>query len=85
MQAKELAADVASSGLSDAQGGLKLLRVPWLIVEGPEGQDLKCNRDGEPMEAGDSNRWGLILFYYYYYYIYIYIFIFIIKCIFYIY
>lgn len=49
-----MAADVASSGLSEAQGGLQLLRVPWLIVEAQE--DLKCNRDGEPMEARDSNR-----------------------------
>lgn len=55
LQAKELAADLAASGLSEAQGGLKLLRVPWLIVEAHE--DLKCNRDGEPMDAGDSNRW----------------------------
>jgi hypothetical protein len=45
---------VASAGLSDAQGGLQLRRVPWLIMEAKE--DLKCNRDGEPMEAGDSNR-----------------------------
>lgn len=53
-QARELAADVASSGLDEAQGGLKLLRLPWLLVEADE--DLKCNRDGEPMQAGDSNR-----------------------------
>lgn len=57
LQAKQLAADLASSGLSEAQGGMKLLRVPWLIIEAEE--DLKCNRDGEPMESGDSNRYAM--------------------------
>jgi hypothetical protein len=45
-QAAALASDVVSSGLSQAQGGVQLLRLPWLVVEA--GQDLKCNRDGEP-------------------------------------
>ncbi|WIA07993.1 hypothetical protein OEZ85_007464 [Tetradesmus obliquus] len=45
-QAASLASDVLSLGLSKAQGGMQLLRLPWLVVEAD--QDLKCNRDGEP-------------------------------------
>jgi hypothetical protein len=51
-----LASDVASKGLDAAQGGLQYLRVPWAIVEAPDHERLLCNRDGEPMEAGSSNR-----------------------------
>jgi diacylglycerol kinase family enzyme len=46
LQAAALARDLVTSGLSNAQGGVQLLRLPWLIVEAEE--DLKCNRDGEP-------------------------------------
>eukprot|EP00878_Enallax_costatus_P007721 GHUV01008082.1.p1 GENE.GHUV01008082.1~~GHUV01008082.1.p1 ORF type:complete len:146 (+),score=39.03 GHUV01008082.1:283-720(+) len=45
-QVADLASDILSLGLSQAQGGVQLLRVPWLEVEAD--QDLKCNRDGEP-------------------------------------
>ncbi|WIA22785.1 hypothetical protein OEZ86_009738 [Tetradesmus obliquus] len=51
-QAAALASEVVASGLSQAQGGVRLLRLPWLIVEAPHG--LKCNRDGEP--SATSNR-----------------------------
>jgi hypothetical protein len=46
LQAAALASDLVSLGLSQAQGGVQLLRLPWLVVEA--GQDLTCNRDGEP-------------------------------------
>lgn len=52
MQAAVLASEVVASGLSQAQGGVRLLRLPWLVVEAPDG--LKCNRDGEPSAL--SNR-----------------------------
>jgi hypothetical protein len=52
LQAAALASDLVSSGLGQAQGGVQLLRLPWLVVEA--GQDLKCNRDGEP--SPPSNR-----------------------------
>ncbi|KAF6259120.1 ATP-NAD kinase-like domain-containing protein [Scenedesmus sp. NREL 46B-D3] len=45
-QAAALASDLLRSGFSRAQGGVQLLRLPWLVAEA--GQDLKCNRDGEP-------------------------------------
>jgi hypothetical protein len=51
-QAAALASEVVASGLGQAQGGVRLLRLPWLIVEAP--RKLKCNRDGEP--SVPSNR-----------------------------
>jgi hypothetical protein len=45
-QVAALASSLMSLGFSQAQGGVQLLRVPWMIVEAD--QDLKCNRDGEP-------------------------------------
>lgn len=53
LQAATLWSDVMCSGLGQAQGGVRLLRLPWLIVEAQ--QDLKCNRDGEP--SPPSKRW----------------------------
>lgn len=46
VQAARLAADVAARGLAEAQGGILMLRAPWLLVEA--GERLKTNRDGEP-------------------------------------
>jgi len=37
---------VAARGMDEAEGGLLLMRVPWLLVEA--AQRLKTNRDGEP-------------------------------------
>ena len=56
-QAARLAADVAARGLDEAQGGILLLRAPWLLVEGRER--LKTNRDGEP--TLESSRRALVL------------------------
>ncbi|KAF6265511.1 hypothetical protein COO60DRAFT_960408 [Scenedesmus sp. NREL 46B-D3] len=51
-QAAALASELVSAGLSQAQGGVQLLRLPWMVVEARH--DLKCNRDGEP--SLPSNR-----------------------------
>jgi hypothetical protein len=51
-QVANLAGEVLDKGLDAAQGGIHILRVPWLLVEGQE--TLKINRDGEP--TPDSNK-----------------------------
>jgi hypothetical protein len=50
-QAARLAADVVARGVDEAQGGLLMMRVPWLLVESPH--TLKTNTDGEPIPDSD--------------------------------
>ncbi|KAF8072371.1 lipid kinase YegS-like [Scenedesmus sp. PABB004] len=45
-QVAALASDVMASGLGAARSGLRLLRVPWMLLEAP--CDVRCNVDGEP-------------------------------------
>eukprot|EP00877_Chromochloris_zofingiensis_P011691 jgi/Chrzof1/6776/Cz19g09020.t1 len=51
-QADELTKDVVHKGVTKAQGGIHLLRVPWLKMEAQE--KLKINRDGEPTAQSDK-------------------------------
>eukprot|EP00877_Chromochloris_zofingiensis_P011692 jgi/Chrzof1/6777/Cz19g09030.t1 len=51
-QAATLTKDVVENGIEVAQGGIHLLRVPWLKMEAQER--LKINRDGEPSPKSDK-------------------------------
>eukprot|EP00879_Flechtneria_rotunda_P001176 GHRR01001323.1.p1 GENE.GHRR01001323.1~~GHRR01001323.1.p1 ORF type:complete len:469 (+),score=158.99 GHRR01001323.1:253-1659(+) len=42
----QLLSEAVARGLVQAQGDVKLMKLPWMIIEAPE--ILKCNRDGEP-------------------------------------
>jgi hypothetical protein len=54
-QVTSLGSDLVTQGVERAVGGIHYLRVPWLLVEGPEA--LTVNRDGEP--TPDSKRCGV--------------------------